>query len=177
MAAGKNIRRTCGLGNAAGVNNQIWFTKKSEVTAITAAASGVISGASAFTMATTPAAGTFNILELTPIANKKVFEVNPAGDADSPSWNVNITGFHPKMEGSKNDVFTSITGCEYIIVVQDKNTKRFLVGDINSGAYITVKPIINEGSNGYEITLTMEGLAALPYELASNVTLTVAADV
>jgi hypothetical protein len=176
MAAGKNVRRTCGLGNAAGVNNQLFFTKKSEVTAITAATAGVISGASAFTMATSPAAGTFNVLELTPIANKKVFEVNPAGDADSPSWNVNITGFHPKVEGGKSAIFTSLAGCEYIVVVQDKNLKRHLVGDILSGAYITIKPIINEGSNGYEITVTMEGLAALPYELAENVSLTLAAD-
>ena len=175
MAAGKNIRRTCGLGNAAGVNNTIWFTKKSEVTAITAASAGVISGASAFTMEDDPV-GTFNVLELTPINNKKVFEVNPAGDADSPSWNVNITGFHPKISGAKNAIFTSITGCEYIVVVQDKNTTRFLIGDILSAAYITVKPIINEGTNGYEITVTMEGLAALPYELASNVVLTLAAD-
>lgn len=174
MAADKNLIRTCGLGNAAGVSNRLWFTKKSEVTAITAATAGVISGASAITMSASPV-GTFNILDLTPISNKKVFEVNPAGDADSPSWTVNITGFHPKMEGAKNAIFTSLAGCEYIIVIQDKNNKRFLVGDINNGAYITVKPVINEGSNGYEITITMEGLANIPYELAENVTLAIAA--
>jgi hypothetical protein len=168
MAAGKNVRRVCGLGNAAGVGNTIWYAKRDEVTAIPEATAGVITGA--FTMATTPAAGTFNIMDLSPIANKKVFEEVPAGDVDSPSWTPTITGFHPKVEGAKNAVLTSLAGCEYIVVVQDKNKRRWLVGDKDAGATITVKPTINEGSNGYEITITLEGASHLAYELHEDTT-------
>lgn len=177
MAAGKNIRKTCGLGNAAGISNVLWFTKKNEVTAITAASSGVISGASAFTMASSPTAGSFNAMDLSPINSKKTLEVAPVGDADSPGWTVTLTGFHPKLEGAKSEILTSLAGCEYIVVFQDKNKKRWLIGDIVDGAYITVKPMINDGSNGYEVTVTLEVSNHLPYELEENVSLTVAADV
>lgn len=37
--------------------------------------------------------------------------------------------------------------------------------------------MINDGSNGYEVTVTLEVSNHLPYEVAENVSLTVAADV
>lgn len=173
----KNIRVTCGLGNAGGLGNILYFTKKSEVTAIVAPLAGTheIAGATPFTMLVSPA-GTFKALELTPIPGKKTWETPQEGDADSPSWGVNITGFHPKTDPVKGDGFTSMVGCEYIVVALDKNGKRRVVGDTLNGAFFTVKEMIQEGVNGYEVTVTIQGLNHLPYFLADAAVLTVAAD-
>lgn len=173
----KNIRVTCGLGNAGGLGNLVYFAKKSEVTAIAATGTDTdeIPGAAPFTMATSPA-GTFKVLELTPIPGKKTWETPEEGDTDSPSWGVNITGFHPKTDPVKGDGFKSMKGCEYIVVAVDKNGKRRVVGDVLNGAYFGVKEMIQEGVNGYEITWTIQGLNHLPYFLSSAAVLTVAAD-
>lgn len=173
----RNVRRTCGLGNAGGLANKLWYAKKNEVTAITDPLTGTteIVGASAFTMATSPA-GTFKVLELTPMSSKKTWEVVDEGDVDSPSWGVNIVGFHPKTDPVKGDTFTSMTGCEYIVIALDKNGKKRLVGDEVDGCFFYIKETINEGNNGYEVTVKINGLNHLPYFVGSDVTITEAAD-
>lgn len=173
----KNIKVTCGLGNAGGLGNRLYYTKKSEVTAIVAPLAGTheIASATPFTMASSPA-GTFKYIDLTPIPGKKTWDTPPEGDDDSPSWGVNIVAFHPQTDPVKGDGFTSMVGCEYIVVALDKNKRRRVVGDTLDGAYFTVKEMIQEGVNGYEITVKIQGQNHLPYYLSDSATLTVAAD-
>lgn len=176
MAAGKNIRSVCGTGNAPGVTSTIWITKKSEVTAISAATNGVISGAGAFTMATTPAAGSWNVFELTPVLSKKSFTAPFEGETGGQLWVPSLTGYINGMSGEKNAKLESFTGCPCLVIYQDKNKKRWLIGDMTDGVYLSIVPGINETSNGYELTLNSDGFGYMPYELADSVTLTVAAD-
>lgn len=177
MAAGKNIRSTCGLKNPPGLGDNFWICKKSEVTAIAAATDGVISGASAFTMATTPATGTFNVFEVTPVANKKSFTAPQEGELGSSGiWKPVLNGYINGMSGAKNAKLESFVGCPCIVIFQDKGKKRWLIGDLDDGVYIKVTPGINDTQNGYEIALESGGQGYIPYELNADVTLTVAAD-
>lgn len=177
MGSLRNVRRSCGLGNAAGLAAILYLTKKNEVTAITAPGSDTdeISGASALTMATSPA-GTFKILELSPILSKKSWETTTEGDADSPSYKTVVVGFLPATDAVRGNILGSLAGCEYLVVAKDNNTKRRLLGDLDTGATLTIKETINDGANGYEITVTCEGKNHMPYYLNSNVALTLAAD-
>ena len=121
----RNIRISAcgGLTNSGGLGNLLYFAKKSEITSIVAPLSGTheIVGASPFTMATSPAAGTFKVIELSPVPGKKTWDTPKEGDVDSTSWGVTIVGFHPGTNPVKGDSFTSIVGCEHVVIAIDKN--------------------------------------------------------
>ncbi len=177
MAVGKNIRSQCGVGNAPGIRSTMWICKKNEVTAITAAADGVIAGASAFTMSGAPNVGSFNVFELTPVLGKKTFETPMEGEMGGKLWVPAFTGFINGSTGNKSNILTSFVGCPCLIIFKDKTGKRWLIGDLDDGVYVDVVQKINEGENGYELTINGDGFGYMPYELNDNVTLTVAADV
>lgn len=176
MAAGKNVRAVCGTTNAPGISSTMWICKKSEVTAITAASGGVVAGASAFTMATSPAAGSFNVFELSPVLNKKSFTAPFEGEVGGKLWKPQFAGFINGMSGAKNSILESFVGCPCLVIFKDKTKKRWLIGDLDDGVYVDVVPVNNETNNGYELTINSEGYSYMPYELNDDVTLTVAAD-
>ena len=177
MAAAKNIRATCGTKNPPGLSSTMWITKKSEVTAITAATAGKIAGASAFTMATTPAAGSWNVFELSPVPGKKTFAAPLEGETGNKFWKPEVTGYINGITGAKSAILESFVGCECLVIIKTKGGKRFLIGDLDDGLYLDVIPGINGEANGYEIKAMSELSGYIPYELDDDVTLTVAADV
>lgn len=174
MGALGNVRRNCALQNAAGLASKFWIAKRNEVTAIAAATGNKISGATAFTMATTPAAGKWKVIEMTTVGSKKSYKSTKEGDADTVSIKTVVTGFIPGIEDTNE--LNQLNGCEWLVIALDSNGKKRLLGDLNEACTIKVEEDINENANGYPFEIMVERKNHFPYFLDDNVTITEAAD-
>lgn len=170
-----NIRQDCALLIPPGLTAGIYITKRNEVTAITAAVDNEISGASAFTMATTPAAGTWKFIGVSAVPGKKTLDTVKVGDDDSTGLQPTYVGYIPGISVDRNEV-QQLNGCEWLVVVVDNKGNRHLLGDLNEGCRIKCEQKIDENVNGYPLEVKGPVRGYFPYMLNSNVTLTLAAD-
>lgn len=147
-AALADIARHCGE-NAKGLKRRVYVACVDHITSIPAPTSGVLvdtdivmadNGGTPYTFTT------FNIGK-----TNQAFEAEPAGDADGTTLEYRPTFFIPKMDAAKSGILNGTMNGEYILIMEDKNGERYILGDLEDGAVIKVKP--QTDPNGYLISV------------------------
>ena len=152
-----SIEKFCGGGNAPGLKTTIWIAGKVEITAIPAADVDTSVVSTDFTMrvedAVGPpvvAAGVFKTIAISKINGS--WKVEPVGEGENISYKVTIEAFVNKISSAASYSLNATTGGEFIVLAQDKNGEKRIVGDLDEGASIKVGEQTND-ANGYPITI------------------------
>jgi len=165
-----SIAKECGGGNSPGLKTTLYIAAKEEITTIPAATSGVIS--SDLTMRAYDAgppevqAGVFKTIAISKINGS--WTVEPVGEGENISYRVTINAFVNKISSDKSFSLNSTTGGEFIVIAQDRNAQKRLVGDLDEGCTIKVGEQTND-ANGYPITIEWD-TPNLPYFYTGTIT-------
>lgn len=163
------IEKFCGGVNAAGLQRRMYATCEDQITTIAAP------GADTHTVATItmrasavgpPAvtAGVFYEWHFSP----KDQDYKSTKNEDTGEWNTEVKIFVPKREDEKSYLLNGLTGDNNIFIVEDKNGKKVIVGELNNGASVGVIEQTNP-MNGYVVTIKWTSSHS-PYFYSGSVT-------
>lgn len=156
-ATPQSIAGHCGA-NAKNIKPRVWLANPNEIDSIPAATAGVIS--TDIVMKTNTPAFVFAVWNISPV--DPGFTGESSGDLDGIEIPISLSVFIPAMEGAKSDKINQVNGGEYVVIVEDKNGKKWILGELNDGAFIRAGVQTND-KNGYPITIEWT-TARLPYE-------------
>jgi hypothetical protein len=158
-----HIARECGSGIRPGLNTKVYVACKDDVATIPADNGTSHTIASNITMASTK---TFKIWDISQFDSSYLSE--PQGDLDARFFANTVSFFIPALAAGKTNIFNSITGGEFIVIIQDAKGQNRLLGDLVRGAYITVQEQTND-KNGYLVTINWESNET-PYFYTGTIT-------
>jgi hypothetical protein len=149
------IAKACGAGNAKGLKGTLYIANKDDVATIPAAGAGTHLVSTNMTMESTKK---FYKWEFSKIDHD--LQITSEGDQDANTFKSVLTFLVPKVTAANTYILgLSATGCEYIVIVEDKNGNKRIIGDLVDGAILKVNEKVKD-KNGYECTLEWE--SALP---------------
>ena len=152
------IDRNCAR-NAPGLKTQIYVACVDDISSIGAATAHVVS---TITMVATKL---FYIWNVRRQENNLVSEPQ-----DDGGYNTTGTFFISKQEAAKHNILTSLSSDEnYIVVTQDQNDLKEIIGSTAHPARITVNPV-KAPRNGYNISVLWEGHPDIPYTFSGTPT-------
>lgn len=167
------IEKECGGGNKAGLKQVFYITCTDQVTAIPAPDADTheitddLTMRAAVTGPPAVAAGKFYDIAISRFDASLVSE--PQGDAENVSYLNTMTVFINKQSPEKAYILNGFLGGEYIVIVADGNGQKQLLGELDNGAAVTVRPQTND-KNGYVVTVTWES-SHLPYFYSGAISL------
>lgn len=151
------IDRECGR-NAPGLKTTFYVAAVDDVSAIGAATNHVVS---TITMVSTKVFYAFNAI-------RKDNDLNSEPGEDG-GFTTNGKYFIPKQSSAKSNILTQLSSEEnYIVVTEDQNGQKDLIGSLTHPIKIRVKPV-KTPKNGYELTLLWDGHADIPYVFSGTV--------
>ena len=163
------VEKFCGGVNAAGLQRRMYATCEDQITTIAAPAADTHTVAT-ITMRASAAcppavtAGIFYEWHFSP----RDQDYKSTRNEDTGEWNTEVKIFVPKREDEKSYLFNGLTGDNNIFIVEDKNAKKVIVGELNNGASVGVIEQTNP-MNGYVITIKWTSSHS-PYFYSGSVT-------
>lgn len=152
-----DIQRECGR-NAPGLTTQVNVACVDDVASIGAATGHAVA---AITMAATKTFFTFNI---TRKDNSSDTSPNENG-----GYTTELKGFISKKAAAKAAVLTNIPSDEnFVVLATDQNGYTEILGSLAHPVKINVKSTVTP-KNGYEVTVTWEEHADLPYQFTGDI--------
>jgi len=145
--------------NAPGLKTQFYVACVDDISSIGAATNHVVS---TITMVSTKLFYLWNIIRQD---NNLVSEPQENG-----GYNTTLTGFISKQEAAKHNVLTALSTDEnYIVVTQDQNGLKEILGAVDHPVKIRINPV-KAPRNGYNVTLLWEGHSDLPLTFSGTPT-------
>lgn len=166
------IEKACGGGNTPGLKTKIYVACVDEVATIPAVDASSLIVSTDITMRAADAgppaiaAGTFKEWSISKING--TWTVEAVGEGENISYNVTVNAFINKISASKSYILNSATGGEFIVIAEDKNGQKRLVGDIDDGCSIKVGEQTND-ANGYPVVIEWT-VNHLPYFYTGSIT-------
>lgn len=116
--------------NAGGIKKKVYIIKQENVQEIPAVNSaGVIDS-----NLTLKSGQSFKFWELTEDTGNAKYE--PQGQVDSKSYKATLTFNIPKAKGEKSAQFAALKNVGVIVIYEDANGIKWLIGDLNRPAYV-----------------------------------------
>jgi hypothetical protein len=137
----------------------LYIALKADLATIPAPAVGTHAITADITMEATK---TFFKWDISKVKSKNPWAVVHEGDSDASS---DVTTFQCVIAGTdklKSFILGGNPACEYIVIVEDKNGKRRLVGDLTEGCTVKVGETINDTANQYDVEIMWDA-ANKPY--------------
>lgn len=159
----KNITKICDV--ALGFKSKIYVAREDEVEAIPAAVDGVIS--SAMTMVSTPAAGKFYFMAISKDLGKSQWNAVTEGAYENSVFKITGEVFIAGMSGDASASLSGTRGQEFIIVIEDKDNKKWLFGAKDDGCIIKIEATSSGDTKGYKLTWEVSS-KVLPLEYSST---------
>jgi hypothetical protein len=165
------IEAQCDPVNAAGLNRTLWATCDDELLAIPAPAANTHKVTAPITYRVA------NGTAVPPVTAGKFYawkfssedqEYSCEQDEASGLWKTEVKIFIEKIKAEKTQVLKGMGGENKIIVFQDKNGAKRIVGDLENGAKMKVREQSNP-KNGYVVTI-MWTSAEPPLHYESTIT-------
>jgi hypothetical protein len=128
-------------------------------------------------IATIGAATAHEVSTITPVASQGFFPVNiirqnndmNSEPSEDGGYTTTVTGFISKQAAAKANVLTQLATDEnYIAIPTDQNGLKHIVGALDHPVKVRAKPVTTP-RNGYELTVTWEGHADIPYIFTGSV--------
>lgn len=158
------IAGICANGNAAGLKKELFVTTEAEIDTIPAATELVVS-----TNITMESGGLFKSWGLSNTPEKNGFlieDVSP--DGDSSLFKVTVTAVIPKLNAER--IWAARGGCNHILIVQDMNGTKWLIGEKGNGCAPKYKGEITGSLN--QATVVFEWYVGRPpYTYTGTITL------
>jgi len=149
------IARACGAGNAKGLKGNVYVANKEDITTIPAAGAGTHVVSTNLTMASLKVFFTWAISKI-----DHDLQIVSEGDQDANSFKTTLTFLIPKVSAANTYIVgLSATGCEFVVITEDANGNKRIIGDLINGATLKVNEKVKD-KNGYEVTFEWE--SALP---------------
>lgn len=149
------IARACGAGNAKGLKGTIYIANKTDIDTIPAAGAGTHVVSSNITM---ESGKVFYAWDISKIEHD--LQIVSEGDADANSFKTTLTFLIPKISPTNTYIVgLSATGCEFVVIVEDANGNKRILGNLVDGCNLKVNENVKE-KNGYNCTIEWE--SALP---------------
>lgn len=151
------IDKECGR-NAPGLKTIIYLACVDDITTIGAASSHVVS-----TITEVTDQGFFPI---SIIRKDNDLKTTPGEDG---GYTTECKGFISKQSAAKANVLTQLTTDEnYVAIVVDQNGKQWILGSTSHPIKAKAEAVTTP-KNGYNLTLTWDGHADLPYEYSGTI--------
>lgn len=95
------------------------------------------------------------------------WKVEPVGEGENISYKVTVTVFINKIDADKSYSLNNTTGREFIVITEDRNAKKRIVGNTSEGCSIKVGEQTND-ANGYPVIIEWD-TPILPYFYTGNI--------
>lgn len=152
------IDRNCAR-NAPGLKTQIYVACVDDISSIGAATNHVVS---TITMVSTKLFYIWNI-----VRKENDLKSTPQEDG---GYNTEGTFFISKQEAAKHNILTKLSADEnYIVITEDQNDLKEIIGSTSHPARITVEPV-KTPKNGYNIKVLWDGHGDIPYTFSGTPT-------
>ena len=159
------IERVCGEGAVTGLKGKIYVACSKDVATLGAASAGVVT---TITMVTDKV---FEPFDIAAVRTKNGIESTYEGDKDHGVQMNALTVVLPGITGAKNTILDGMKGCPHIVIYESKGGKKFLLGDLEDGAFAQPSSTLNGETNAYTLVLTAEN-AYMPHEFDGTVPVT-----
>jgi hypothetical protein len=147
-----NIEVTCATKNAAGMKGFMYIIKKEDVTTVPAATGHAITGD-----ITLEATKVWFRWTISKERAKNTWTITSEGDKDASTDNVVFAAVIAGIDKTKSAILEINPACEFLVIVEDKNGKRRLLGDLSEGCTVKVGETVNETANQYDIEVMWDG--------------------
>lgn len=164
-----NIAKECGGGNSAGLKTTLYICHKEEVASIGSATAHAVS---TMTMRSADAgppeieAGVFKTWSIS--RGQQTYLAETIGEDENRSYNVTLTCFISKKSAAKSNILNGMIGGEYIVIAEDRNGVKEIIGDTSEGCIVTVGSQVSD-ANGYPVTINWL-TSHLPYVYTGTIT-------
>lgn len=142
------ITSVCGASNAPGLLSKMWIAYEEDIDTIPAPTADTFDIATDITMVATKV---FYLWDISRLEQK--FDVNTEGDEDSNTKAIDLEVFIRALTSAKSRILsTNSNGCQLIVIVEDKNGQKWLLGRKGDGVLMTVKKQVNPKA-GYVVSI------------------------
>jgi hypothetical protein len=160
-----NITRKCGTKVAVGLESYLYIARKDEVQAIAAPGAGTLNVA---TITMVGGAG-FRKIETALTLSKNTWNSAPNEDKDVTNHVTTVSVFHAGIGAAESYILGGTAGQDFVVVCEDRDGNKRIVGDIKTGCTVKVTEDINGDTNGYTIAVSWDS-AHPPYFFTGTLT-------
>lgn len=98
--------------------------------------------------------GIFKEFPVSTVPGKGTLNSPLNGDEDSSQYNHEAVFFLPGVSTEKSHALKGVKGVPLVIVTEDSDGNMQIIGDVDNGCYMRAEEVNEEGSRGYNLTIT-----------------------